>query len=207
MKRILRSLTALVLAAVAFVAAPQVVATDAHAQAGKPAVISVIDSRRLFSESLVSKDIRAQLVQMAQTFGVEENSIKEKLLKERDDLEKQRSLMVQEAFEQKFADLQRRANDLNRKADMHQKQLNLAQMRANRELQKVLTPIISQVADKRAATVVLEKAQIVHQAPGLDITTEVIELLDKQLPTLKVQLPTEAEIIELERQAQQQGGQ
>lgn len=87
--------------------------------------------------------------------------------------------------------------------DLHQKQLNLAQARANRDLQKVLTPIISDVADKKGVTVVLEKAQIVYQTTGLDITTEVIELLDKKLPTLKVQLPTEAEILELERQAQQ----
>ena len=202
MKRTLSRFMALVFAALALTSAPHVLSTAALAQA-KPAVIAVIDTRRLFSESLVSKDIRSQLTQIAQTFGAEENGVKEKLLKEKDELDKQRGLLVQEAYEQKYADLQQRAQKLNRQMDLHQKQLNLAQARANRDLQKVLTPIISDVADKKGVTVVLEKAQIVYQTTGLDITTEVIELLDKKLPTLKVQLPTEAEIMELERQAQQ----
>jgi len=186
---------------VAISAATGVGSTTASAQQLKPAVIAVIDQRRLFSESLVSKDIRQQLTSISQTFASEENKIKEELLKEKDQLDKQKSLMAQEAYEDKYNQLKSRADDLNRKVDIHQKQLNVAQVRANRELQRVLTPIIQKVADSRGATVVLEKAQIVHQQPGLDITTEVIENLDRELPTLKVVVPTEAEILEMERQA------
>jgi hypothetical protein len=46
----------------------------------------------------------------------------------------------------------------------------------------------------------------VWQREGLDITTEVIETLDKQMPTLKVVLPTEAEIMQMINQVQQQQG-
>ena len=126
-------------------------------------------------------------------------------MKEKDQLDKQKSLMAQEAYEDKYRQLKGRADDLNRKADIHQKQLNVAQVRANRELQRVLTPIIEKVAEKSGATIVLEKGQIVYQEPGLDVTTEVIERLDKQLPSLKVALPSEAEILEMEREARAGG--
>lgn len=173
----------------------------------KPATIAIIDSRRLFSESKVSDDIRQQLTKVSQQYATEENGVKEKLLKDKDELDKQRGLLVQEAFEEKYNDLKRRADQLNRQADLHQKQINVAQMRANRELQKVLNPIIKQVAEQRGATIILEQSQIVWQADGMDITKSVIDLLDKQLPSLKVQIPTEAEIIEMENQARQGGGQ
>ncbi|MBW7836155.1 MAG: OmpH family outer membrane protein [Sphingomonadales bacterium] len=205
MKRLIKSLLAASLMVTAYMASSVGFSTTAQAQAMKPAVIIVIDSRRLFSESLVSKDIRSQLTQVSQTFGAEENATKEKLLKEKEDLDKQRALLPQAAYEQKYNELKNRADQLNRKVDLDQKKLNVTQVRANQALQRVLNPIIAQVADKKGATIVLEKAQIIHQAPGLDVTTEVIELLDKQLPSLKVQVPSEAEILELERQAQQGG--
>lgn len=175
--------------------------TVAGAQTLKAATVAILDQRRLFSESLVSQDIRKQLTQFSQTFGNEENNTKAALLKEKEDLEKQKPIIGEAVFEQKFTALKGKADQLNRKMDLHQKQLNVAQMRANRELQKVLLPIITQVSDKKGATVVLEKSQVVHSVAGLDLTTEVVELLNKQLPTLKVQLPTEAEIIEIERKA------
>lgn len=182
--------------------------TPALAQGAlKPATIAIIDSRRLFSESKVSGDIRQQLTKVSQQYATEENNVKDKLLKEKDELDKQRGLLVQEAFEEKYNDLKRRADQLNRQADLHQKQINVAQMRANRELQKVLNPIIKQVAEQRGASIILEQSQIVWQTDGLDITSAIIELLDKQLPSLKVQIPTEAEIIEMENQARQGGAQ
>lgn len=201
MKRILTTFKAIIVAVAALVGTQVPGAGEAVAQQLKPAVIAVIDSRRLFSESLVSKDIRTQLTAFSQTFAAEENKVKEELLKEKEEIDKQRSLMAQEAYEDRYTQLKARADQLNRQADIHQKQLNVAQVRANRELQRVLTPIIQKVSDKRGATVVLEKAQIVHQQSGLDITTEVIESLDRELPTLKVGLPTETEILEMERQA------
>lgn len=191
---------AIVVSAIAGSTAPVLAQT-----AIKPASIAIIDSRRLFSESKVSDDIRQQLTKVSQQYATDENGVKEKLLKEKDELDKQRGLLVQEAFEEKYNDLKRRADQLNRQADLHQKQINVAQMRANRELQKVLNPIIKQVAEQRGATIILEQSQIVWQADGLDITKSVIDLLDKQLPSLKVQIPTEAEIIQMENQAQQGG--
>lgn len=178
--------------------------TTAIAQTFKPAVIAVVDQRKLFSDSKVSKDIRQQLTTVSQGFATTENTTKDKLLKEKDELDKQRGLLVQEAFEEKYNDLKRRADQLNRQADLHQKQLNVAQVRANQELQQVLMPIISQVSDKKGATIVLEASQVVHVTPGLDITAEIVSLLDQKLPTLKIKLPTEAEIVQMEREAQQQ---
>ena len=207
MKRILTITQTFIIAFLAIAGVQAMSMGDVYAQQLKPSVIAVIDSRRMFSESLVSKDIRQQLSSISQNFAVDENKVKEDLLAEKDQIDKQKSLMAQEAYEDKYVQLKSRADQLNRKADIHQKQLNVAQVRANRELQRVLTPIIQKIAEKRGATVVLEKAQIVYQQTGLDITTDVIESLDRELPTLKVELPSEAEILEMERQAQSGGGQ
>lgn len=190
---------------VALVGMPIVASSDVQAQQAEPATVAVIDTRRLFSESLVSQDIREQLMEFSQTLDREQSQIRDQLMAEKEELDKQQSLMAPEAFEDRYGQLQQKANDLNRKADVHQKRLNVAQVRANRELQRVLTPIIQKVSDNSGATIVLEKAQIVYQKSGLDITTEVIESLDRELSSLKVELPSEADIAEMERQARQGG--
>lgn len=171
---------------------------------GKAAVVAIIDSRRLFGESLVSKDIREQLMTLNSAFVKTETATKNELLKEKDDLDKQKTVIAQEAYEAKFSVLKQKADKLNRDSEMHRQQMNVAQAKANEDLQRVLQPIIASVAEARGATIVFEKSQLVWQRDGLDITTEVIETLDKRLPTLKVTLPTEAEIMQMINQAKQQ---
>ncbi|MDA5193775.1 OmpH/Skp family outer membrane protein [Govanella unica] len=201
MKRFIRTAIIPALAVAGLMTAVAGVPSVAGAETLKTATIAILDQRRLFSESLVSQDITKQLRQFSQTFGNEENNTKNALLKEKEELEKQRPVIGEAMFEQKFNALRTKADQLNRKMDLHQKQLNVAQMNTNRELQKVLAPIISKLSDSKGANVVLEKSQVVHSTAALDMTTEVIELLNKQLPTLKVTLPTEAEIVDLEKKA------
>lgn len=205
MKRYLIIPQAIAFFLVTLVAAPVSMTGAAFAQQAEPASIAIIDTRRLFSESLVSQDIREQLVGFSQNLSRDENRIREELIEEKEQLDRQQSLMAPEAFEDRYGELQQRADELNRRIDLHQKRLNVAQVRANRELQRVLTPIIQKTADRTGATVVLEKGQIVYQRSGLDITTDVIEELDKELPSLEVELPSEADVVEMERQAQQGG--
>lgn len=177
-------------------------ASAAPTAAAKPAIIAIIDSRRLFSESLVSKNIRDQLMAMNQGLTTKENTTKDALLKEKDELDKQKTLLVQEVFEQKYNQLKQKADKLNRDIEVHRQQMNVAQAKANQELQAVLQPIIGAVAAQRGATMVFEKSQIVWQSAGMDVTTEVIESLDKKLPTLAVKMPTEAEIMQMINDAQ-----
>jgi outer membrane protein len=176
----------------------------APATGGKAAVVAIIDSRRLFGESLVSKDIREQLMSLNSGLVAKETTTKDALLKEKDELDKQKSIIAQEAYEAKYNVLKQKADKLNRDAEIHRQQMNVAQAKANESLQRVLQPIIAKVAEQRGATIVFEKSQLVWQRDGMDITTEVIETLDKQLPSLKVTLPTEAEIMQMINQAQQQ---
>lgn len=201
MKRFIRTAIIPAFAAAGLMTSVAVVPTVAGAQTLKPATIAVLDQRRLLQDSLVSKDIANQFRTISNGFLTEENNIKNGLMKEKEDLEKQRPIIGEQAFAQKFDALSKKADNFNRKADIHQKQLNVAQARAQRDLNKVLGPIIQQVADGKGATVVLERSQLVHVGAGLDLTTEVMERLNKQLPTLKVSLPTEAEILEMENKA------
>jgi Skp family chaperone for outer membrane proteins len=178
----------------------------AQAAGSKAAVVAIIDSRRLFGESLVSKDIREQLMSLNNGLVTKENATKDGLLKEKDDLDKQKTVIAQEAYEAKYNVLKQKADKLNRDSEIHRQQMNVAQAKANEALQRVLQPIIGRVAEQKGATIVFEKSQLVWQREGLDITTEVIETLDKQMPTLKVVLPTEAEIMQMINQVQQQQG-
>jgi outer membrane protein len=181
-------------------------AASAPASAAKSAVVSIVDSRRINSESMVSKDIRDQLMAINTSMTTKETATRDGLIKERDDLEKQKTVIAQEAYEAKYNALKKKAEGFNREAEIHRQQLNVAQGKAYQAVGNVVLPIVRRVAERKGATIVFEKSQVVWASGGMDITTEVIEALDKELPTYKITLPTEAEVLQLINEAQAQQG-
>lgn len=163
----------------------------AQAESLSSAVIAVIDTQHIHRTSLAGKDIQVQLDAMRAKFQVEMQKEEEKIRAERDDLERQKDILAPEAiqartraFEEKLAAAQRLAQEKRR-------QLELALRASSNDLQRALVPVLQDIMKKKSVTLVVDKNQIVLQAGGLDITTEVIEELNRKLPSLKVELPTE----------------
>ncbi len=161
----------------------------AQAQSVPNSKIIVVDFDRVSRESLVGKDIAAQ----TQSFRVDlENSarsIQSNLADEEEELKKQRSIISQEAFNERVRAFQQKAQ--RRQAELQQidRQSGQAMQQANLEVQRALRPIVREVMETKGANMVIDKALVSHHVSGLDVTTEVIEKLDKVMPSFDVSLP------------------
>ena len=182
MKRYFPAMTAVVLLLVGVPAA--------FGQEIPKAVIAVIDTQHIQRTSLAGRDIQVQIDALRSKFQAEMQKEEDSLRAEGEELKRQQAILAPEAFQAKGRAYQQKVQAAQRMAQEKRRQLELALRQAMNQLQRALVPILQEIMDKRKITLIVDKSQVVLQAPGLEITTEVIEELDRRLPSVKVELPT-----------------
>ncbi len=160
------------------------------AEALPQAVIAIINSRMVRFNSAAGKDIQSQLDKIRTSFQAEIQE-QEKILKaEESTLKSQRSILPKESYDAKVKDFQNKVLTVQREVQIKNKQLEAALGNAQNQLQRALKPILQKILKDHKATMIMDMSVVIEKAPGLDVTTKVIEALDAVLPTIKVELPT-----------------
>ncbi|WP_249035364.1 OmpH family outer membrane protein [Pseudemcibacter aquimaris] len=163
--------------------------TTSNAQAIPEAKIAVVDNRLISSNAAVAIDINRQVAKIQADMQTEMQTKGNALRTEEEELKGQSAIMPQEAYNQKVAEFQQKAVAYQREVQLKSRQLEVAIATANTEVERALKPILQKILQETGATILLEKAFVLEQAPGLDVTTRVIEELDLAMPTTTVVLP------------------
>lgn len=163
--------------------------TTAFAQAAPNAVILVVDFQRLVDESLAGKDAKAQVEDYVARVQARRQQLNDKLVADRQNLEKQRAILKEEDFQKRAIAFQQ---DLQR-ADQELKDKQVSAQRAVRqaegEIVRLARPIVRGLMQKRRANMVMPKNVAFDFLESLDITSKVLEQINKEVPKLKVALP------------------
>lgn len=160
-----------------------------YAQAIPAAKIAVVDNRLIISTAAVAVDINRQVAQIQADMQTELQTKGNALRAEEESLKGQSAIMPQEAYNQKAQDFQQKLVEYQREVQIKRQQLEIAINNANAEIERALKPILQKVLQDTGATLLMEKGFVLEQAPGLDVTTRVIEQLDLALPSTTVVLP------------------
>lgn len=160
-----------------------------YAQAIPAAKIAIVDTNLIVSTSAVAVDINRQVAQIQADMQTELQTKGNALRAEEESLKGQSAIMPQELYNQKAQEFQQKAVDYQREVQIKRQQLEIAIANANAEIQRALKPILQKVLQDTGATLLIEKSFVLEQAPGLDVTTRVIEQLDLSLPSTTVVLP------------------
>jgi len=150
------------------------------------AQIFIVDNERVEREAaaykdfnLQTNDMREQIVQLRQYIsrgGVAEQEAR--------NLEQQKSIIGNDKYE---ADLKK----LQQTVGLYQQQLQILEFRFDQvreeamiQVERARQPVIRSLLKSRSAQIILPKRLVFGSASGLDITTEFIELLDAELPSV-----------------------
>ena len=161
----------------------------AQAQSTPNSKIIVVDFDRVSRESLVGKDIAAQTQSFRLDLEGQARAVQQQLTAEEEELTKQRSIISQDAFNEKVRTFQQKAQKMQADLQGLDRQSGQAMQQANLEVQRALRPIVRETMEAKGANIVLDKALVSHHVAGLDVTTEVIEKLNEVLPAYDVSLP------------------
>lgn len=175
---------------VAFAAITVLVSGNAaHSQGIPEAKIAVVDYSLIISTSAVAVDINRQVAKIQADMQAELQTKGNALRTEEESLKSQSAIMPQEAYNQKAQEFQQRAVEYQREVQIKRQQLERAIANSNGEVERALKPILQKILLDTGATMLMEKGSILVQAPGLDVTTRVVEQLDLVMPSMTVVLP------------------
>jgi Skp family chaperone for outer membrane proteins len=175
--------------------------SEATAQSGaKQTVILILNQGQVIFQSKVGQSMRPQLEQLQETANKELNSEVEKIVKEGEDLKKQKDLMAEDVWLEKAKQLAVKQNNLPTLREVKVRELSFAEQKALGTINETLEPILKKIVDDRGATLLLDRSAVMYASVDTDITAQVIAELDKKMTTVKVE---KVSLAELQRQAEQ----
>ena len=153
------------------------------------AVIAVIDYQRIERESIAFRAIMAEVNEYSAVYQAEITSQEDVLRAEREELERQQTILSAEsfnvkrrAFENKYQELQREVMDRTRIMDR-------ALAAARNEILQTVRAITQEIGADRGFNIVLEKSQTFFFSNTLSITDAVLTELNQRLPVGSALVP------------------
>lgn len=170
----------------AFTAVPTV---GAFAQATPNAAILTVDFQRLVDESLAGKDAKAQIADYMAKVKAREQQLKDKLVTDAENLQKQRSILKEEDFNRRAVAFEQSRQRAQQELENKQVTAQRAARQAESEILRLARPIVRKLMQKRKANIVIPKSVAFDMVESLDMTTKVLERLNREVPKLEVALP------------------
>ena len=152
--------------------------------------VAVVDFQVLLRDSVAMQGVRSEVEVYRKKFDAEIAEEQNKVRIEAQQLQQQRSVLAPAAFSQKQEEIQRKIDALTQKARGRMAQLERGYNNAGAQFQDTVVAIVKEISVEASYNMVLTKATVLHASPEFDITPLVVERLNKRLPTIKFQLPT-----------------
>jgi outer membrane protein len=148
--------------------------------------VLVVDVQSLLQNSKSAKMVRQQIEQKRAEYAKEISHQEEVLRKERDALQREQAKLSPEALNQKGREFQQKVNELDKSVQGKRQALEHSNAEALQKIQETMLKIITDIAKKRKANIVFQRSELVLFDQGFDVTDEVLQKLDEELPTVTV---------------------
>ena len=150
--------------------------------------IGIIDINKVLTESKAAIDATKQIEKIQKNSEEESKSEDDLIIKERERLIEQQSVMAPEAFEIKVADFEKKVQTYQIERQEKLRKLDQMVQIARAKILEEVKPIINEYAKELGITVILEKNAVIMSADEMDMTDQVIKILNNNLPKIKVEL-------------------
>ena len=148
--------------------------------------ILIVDVQSLLQNSKAAKMVRQQIEQKRAEYAKEISHQEDALRQERDALQRQQASMSPAQLNQKGREFQKKVNELDRNVQSKRQALERSNADALEKIQGTMVKIITDIAKVRKANLVFQRSELVIWDQAFDITDEVLQKLDQQMPTLTV---------------------
>jgi Skp family chaperone for outer membrane proteins len=183
-------LTAATIAALALLAADP---TPASAQQSVPVVVGVVNADMILQDSKAGKSLKSQA-------DAQQKAIKSDYDKQQKAFDDAARKLLQQRDTLSADDFQKKKEEIRRQGDQQTKALNDRQHALDRGIAKgqeqivqALVDVVKDVAKAHGLTLVVSKAVTPYMDPSYDISPEVMQKLNAKLPSIKLQLASDAQ--------------
>jgi len=175
--------------AVYALAVAALVATNAHGEPMAGAVIAVIDYQKIERESIAAQTIMEQVDDFRAVYQAEITKQEDTLRAEREELERQQTILSAEAFNEKRRAFETKYQELQRQVMDRTRILDRALTAARDEILRTVLVIIGEFGTDLGFNIVLEKSQTFFFSNSMSITDAVLTKLNQRLPVVAASVP------------------
>ena len=145
-----------------------------------------VDFKYILNQSSAGKKAQTALKNKLDQ-GLKKLSEKEKvLLEEEKKIIQQKKLIKPEEYKSKVENLRSKVSNLQKERNKLLETVSKQRLKARNELLKNLNPIISEYMQEKKIRMVVDKKSILLADKNLDLTKEIIGLLNKKLKSIKL---------------------
>jgi outer membrane protein len=152
--------------------------------------VMVVDVQALLQNSKAAKMVRSQMEQKRNEYTKEISHSEEALRTERDALQRQQGSLSADVLNKKAREFQQKVQDLDRDVQSKRAALEKTNNEALTKIQQTMLKIIADIARQRKTNLVLQRTDLVLFDQTFDVTDQVMQKLDEEMPVLTVNFAT-----------------
>ena len=147
-------------------------------------LIVFLDMNKIMLQSKAGKSITVELEKLHKKNITTFKQKEEELKKKETSIVSQKNVLSNEEFEKKINTLREEANEYRIKRRDLINSLTEKRVEAQNKLIKTLNPILADYSKKNSISMIIQKKNIIIGKTELEITDEILEILDKSLKTI-----------------------
>ena len=145
-----------------------------------------VDIDYIMTNSKVGKSLNSQIEKTHKNnisfFEKKENELK----KNEQDIIKQKNIIDKSEFQKKINELRGQASEYRKLRKEKIDKVTKQRLTATGKIIKELKPILAQYADENSISIIIQKKNIIIGKSNLDITPQILSLLDKKISKIKL---------------------
>ena len=148
--------------------------------------IGILDIEVIRRRSKMTQDMDRQIAELRTKLGDEVKTEEAELRKAAEELERQRVIVAPEAYTKRREELRQRTAKFRQEANARSQRLNAMRGQALKAFQGELNKAVRTYARANRYFLILSRRELVFFERPLDITAEVIKLLDQNVPSYQL---------------------
>jgi Skp family chaperone for outer membrane proteins len=158
----------------------------ATAQALPESRIAIIDYQLIQKNSTAMVEIQKQIEQRRLIYQQEISKQEQELRASDQELANQRSVLAADAFALKRREFEAKVAQVQRQVQDRKRELDRAFEYGMNQVQLVVKEIIADLAQQRNFNLVLSRQQIIFSENNLNISEDIVKLLNERLPLVQI---------------------
>ena len=148
--------------------------------------IVFIDVEFVYANSTVGKKINSEIEKKAKDLESQFNKNKKTVDDSKDKLIKQKNVLSEEEFKNKIKELENNIKSLNSSISKKNNDIIRFKQNAKNKFLAELNKILQNYATQNSINLIISKNNILLGKNNLDVTKEILTILDKEVKTIKI---------------------
>ena len=145
-----------------------------------------LDVDKVMALSKAGKSLKTQLDKIHKSNISNFKKIEEKLKEDEKNLFAKKNVLSKEDFQKEFNVLKNKANKYKQDRSKDIQDVNSKRITASKKIIDLMNPLLAKYASENQIAIIISKKNIIMGASGLDISDDIIKLIDKEIKPFKL---------------------